>query len=252
MGCGGLPIRIGGFHARRVRESEQRKGDEMSTSREVDVAILGATGSVGQAMSSYFSVNAPASLRWAMCGRPKSNVQKLLTDLVTMHGPRSPPRLMHADVSDPESLRRVAAKTAVILTSIGPYTKYGEAVVVACIEERAHYVDITGELWWVAEMRAKYGERARAAGVCIVSFAGYDCVPFELSALLAHKTLMKGGERLASMECLTKFDGGGFPPGLRGECSAVGGRASANGAVTRRLLTCGCVPCLCVERQARC
>jgi short subunit dehydrogenase-like uncharacterized protein len=120
---------------------------------------------------------------------------------------------MHADVSDPESLRRVAAKTAVILTSIGPYTKYGEAVVVACIEERAHYVDITGELWWVAEMRAKYGERARAAGVCIVSFAGYDCVPFELSALLAHKTLMKGGERLASMECLTKFDGGGFPPG---------------------------------------
>jgi short subunit dehydrogenase-like uncharacterized protein len=152
----------------------------MSTSREVDVVILGATGSVGQAMSSYFSVNAPASLRWAMCGRPKSNVQKLLTDLVTMHGPRSPPRLYHADVSDPESLRRVAAKTAVILTSIGPYTKYGEAVVVACIEERAHYVDITGELWWVAEMRAKYGERARAAGVCIVSFAGYDCVPFEL------------------------------------------------------------------------
>jgi short subunit dehydrogenase-like uncharacterized protein len=152
----------------------------MSTSREVDVVILGATGSVGQAMSSYFSVNAPASLRWAMCGRPKSNVQKLLTDLVTMHGPRSPPRLMHADVSDPESLRRVAAKMAVILTSIGPYTKYGEAVVVACIEERAHYVDITGELWWVAEMRAKYGERARAAGVCIVSFAGYDCVPFEL------------------------------------------------------------------------
>lgn len=184
--------------------------------RDFDIAILGATGSVGKVMAAYYAERAPATLRWAICGRPKSeaSLRKVHADLMSTK-PKSTPQQAFADVTDMASLRRIAARSSVLLTSVGPYSSFGEAVVVACIEEGTHYVDITGEIWWVAEMRAKYGARAQEMGVCLVSLAGYDCVPFEMSALLCHKHLKNsaGGSRLASVECLTKVDGGGLPPG---------------------------------------
>jgi len=177
--------------------------------RDFDLVVLGATGSVGKAMSAYLAENAPPGLRWGLCGRAKSRGSlKHVHDQIGNAG-----TLLYADVTDVDSLRRVAASCTVLLTAVGPYSDYGEAVVRACIDEATHYADITGEMWWVAEMALKYEAAAFAKGVSIVSFAGYDCVPFELGTLLVNEQLKAGGTRLDSAECLTWIGGGGFPAG---------------------------------------
>lgn len=114
------------------------------------------------------------------------------------------------------------------VTTVGPYAEYGEAAVRACVEGGTHYVDITGEAFWVQEMRDKYGAQASAAGVCMVSFAGYDCVPFELSAYLAHRQLVKAHKTaLVSCESLTTLSGGA-PKGTILTCLGMPGMGLFN------------------------
>ena len=46
---------------------------------------------------------------------------------------------------DHESLHDLAARARVIVTTVGPYTSRGEALVAACVAEGCDYVDLTGE-----------------------------------------------------------------------------------------------------------
>ena len=67
-----------------------------------------------------------------------------------------------ADTTDHESMLDMARSTDVVVSCAGPYGRYGEASVKACVEGGAHYVDITGE----------YGAAAERAGVTLCSFSG--------------------------------------------------------------------------------
>ncbi len=40
---------------------------------------------------------------------------------------------------------------------------------------------------FVELMNSKYGEQAKEAGVYIVNFCGFDCIPNDLGALVLHK-----------------------------------------------------------------
>lgn len=53
----------------------------------------------------------------------------------------------------------------VVLTTVGPFTKYGEVLVAACVNNGTDYVDSTGETPFVADMIAKYGAAAKANGM---------------------------------------------------------------------------------------
>ena len=71
-------------------------------------------------------------------------------------------------------------------------SRYGEKVIAACVLSGCHYVDVTGEVDWVNDMRKRYHDAARAQGVSIVSFCGYDSVPMDLSAWLIADKLRAG------------------------------------------------------------
>ena len=205
---------------------------EMSDpSRQFDLVLLGASGSVGNVMAQYFAAQLPSTTRWAIAGRagtpstpgrPKLKRRTTATVLNQLNTD-NPPSLVYADAEDPDSMNNMARLTTVLVTTVGPYTEYGEAAVRACVEEGTHYVDITGEAFWVQEMRDKYGEAAKAKGVCIVSFAGYDCVPFEMSAYLAHRALSTtNNTQLVSAESLTTLSGG-LPRGTLLTCVGMPG-----------------------------
>ncbi len=51
---------------------------------------------------------------------------------------------MIGDLKDAASLAAIARRTKVVIAMAGPYAKFGEPVVEACLAEGAHYVDITG------------------------------------------------------------------------------------------------------------
>ena len=43
------------------------------------------------------------------------------------------------------------------------------------------YADITGETDWVRQMIDRFDASARQTGATILSFAGHDCIPWEVS-----------------------------------------------------------------------
>lgn len=51
-----------------------------------------------------------------------------------------------ADANDEKTLNQMASKARVIINCVGPFNFYGEEVVKACINQKAHLVDIAGEI----------------------------------------------------------------------------------------------------------
>lgn len=180
-------------------------------SRDFDLILFGATGDAGRATASYLARAAPSSMKWAIAGRSASKLEELRA-LIQSESSHAEIGIVIATCDAASgTLQAMAARARIVLSAAGPYHKLGEPVMAACIASGTHYVDITGEIPWVAEMRAKYAESAKAAGVCLCSFCGYDCVPAELSVFLARKEL--GGGPLRSAECVFELHGGGAPRG---------------------------------------
>jgi short subunit dehydrogenase-like uncharacterized protein len=113
----------------------------------------------------------------------------------------SAPETIEADVEDPGSLAEMASRAKVVLDLVGPYTRYGRPVIEACIEEGAHYADLTGEIPFVREMIDVAQGRAEEAGVKVVNISGFEALPADLSVALAAQTARdRWSEELAAAD----------------------------------------------------
>ena len=174
--------------------------------REFDLIVFGSTGDSGRATAAYLARVAPKSIKWAIAGRSLSKLEAL-REVLQLSNPDAAFGTIVASCEQNGGLLEMARRTRLVLSTAGPYAKLGEPVVAACIDAGTLYVDITGELPWVAAMRTRYP----LPGVCLCSFAGYDCVPAELSVFIARQHL--GGAKLTSAECVFELAAGGAPRG---------------------------------------
>jgi short subunit dehydrogenase-like uncharacterized protein len=90
--------------------------------------------------------------------------------------------VLTADVGDPESLRRLAESAHVVITTVGPYVRYGEPLVAACAAAGTDYVDLTGEPEFIDLMYVRHHETAVRTGARIVHACGFDSIPADLGA----------------------------------------------------------------------
>jgi saccharopine dehydrogenase (NAD+, L-glutamate forming) len=151
-------------------------------SRDHDVVVLGATGFTGQLVADYLAATAPADLRWAVAGR---NIRKLemVRERLAASGGSSPEiGLIEADSTNAESMVRLARRTRVVATTVGPFMEYGAALVAACAEAGTDYADITGEAEFVDRMWLAHQKRALQTGAKLVHCCGFDSVPPDLGA----------------------------------------------------------------------
>ncbi|TVP90937.1 MAG: saccharopine dehydrogenase [Pseudomonadaceae bacterium] len=150
----------------------------MSTAREYDLIVYGASGYTGRLVAEYLSQEYAndSGLRWAMAGR---NADKLAAVRDEIGAPADIP-LVIADTSDPASLKAMVASTKVILTTVGPYQLYGSELVAACAELGTDYVDLCGEPAWMRHMIDAHSDAAKQSGARIVFSCGFDSIPFDL------------------------------------------------------------------------
>ncbi|WP_030174266.1 saccharopine dehydrogenase family protein [Spirillospora albida] len=73
----------------------------------------------------------------------------------------------HVDVSDERSLHAALEDADVVLNTVGPYYRFGPAVLRAAIATRTHYLDICDD-WEPTLAMLDLDADARAAGVCAV------------------------------------------------------------------------------------
>src|SRR5690606_12520834 len=133
----------------------------MRSDRPYDIALFGATGFTGQLVAEYLARQGGTALRWALAGRDPAKlrvVRARLTDIAA-HCRELP--LVEADVDDAASLQRLARSARVIITTVGPYIRFGEGLVAACAEAGTDYVDLTGEPEFVDRMWLRYDATAR-------------------------------------------------------------------------------------------
>ena len=143
---------------------------------EFDVVIYGATGFTGRLVAEYLASEYGKDIAWAMAGRSEDKLKSVRDEI----GAPSDTPLVVADASDPASLTAMAERTRAVITTVGPYQLYGEALVKACVETGTDYVDLSGEPAWMHDIIAAYSDKARASGARIVHSCGFDSVPFDL------------------------------------------------------------------------
>jgi short subunit dehydrogenase-like uncharacterized protein len=149
--------------------------------RTYDIVLFGATGFTGALTAEYLIRNA-GDARVALAGRNRAKLQELKSDLP----------LLHADVQEPDSLREMAESTRVVITTVGPYVKYGEPLVATCAEAGTDYVDLTGEPEFVDLMYVRYHSRAEDTGARIIHCCGFDSIPHDLGAYFTVGLLPEG------------------------------------------------------------
>jgi len=148
--------------------------------REFDIVLLGATGFTGTLTAEYLANSYGNSIRWAIAGRNKANLEKVKKKLIEIDADLEELPILIADSFDIDSLNNLCARTRVVATTVGPFAKYGTPLVRQCIANGTDYCDITGEASWVRVLVEQYQAQAAEAGVRLVPFSGNDCVPYDL------------------------------------------------------------------------
>lgn len=163
-----------------------------SAKRCFDIVLFGATGFTGRLTAEYLAQHSGRKLRWAIAGRDLKRLDALRKRLAQLDPACIDLPMMHADTSDPESVRALARSTKVLATTVGPYIRHGEPVVAACVEAGTDYVDLTGEPEFVNRMWLRYDDKARDSGARIVNCCGFESVPHDLGAYFTVQKLPEG------------------------------------------------------------
>jgi len=144
--------------------------------KEYEIIVYGATGFTGQICCKYLRDNYK-DLVWAMAGRNKEKLDQIKSDFSLECD------VIVADGADLEALRSLTSQTKVVLSTAGPFARYGSLLVQACVENGTHYTDITGENHWVRGLIDKHHEEAASKGTRIIPSCGYDSIPSDIGAL---------------------------------------------------------------------
>ncbi|MGH8539454.1 MAG: saccharopine dehydrogenase family protein [Stenotrophobium sp.] len=154
----------------------------MAARRKYDIVVFGATGFTGGLTAEYLAHNAGADLRWALAGRNQDKLKLVRARLADINPACKTLDLLTADAADADSLKAVAESAKAVITTVGPYIKYGEPLVAACAAAGTDYVDLTGEPEFVDQMWLRYHDQARETGARIVNCCGFDSIPHDLGA----------------------------------------------------------------------
>ena len=152
----------------------------MPHSRELDVVLFGATGFTGGLTAAYLARQGPEGLRWGLAGRNLAKLEQVRDGLGEAG---AGVELIVADSGDPVALADLAARTQVVLSTVGPYVGRGEALVGACADAGTDYCDITGEGEFVDRMYVAHHQTAVASGARLVHGCGFDSIPHDLGAM---------------------------------------------------------------------
>ena len=95
--------------------------------RDFDLVVFGASGFVGRLLTERLAARAADSgLRWAIAGRSEQRLEALRRELGLAALP-----IVLASADDRDSLDRLAARSRVVCSTVGPYALHGSGTVAA-------------------------------------------------------------------------------------------------------------------------
>ena len=166
--------------------------------KDIDIIIYGATGFTGKLCVRYFQ-SLDTTVTWAIAGRNLTKLQKVAEDN------QAKVEILVADSDDEVALDTLTSRAKVILSTAGPFHRYGSKLVASCVKNNSHYVDITGENFWVKGLIETHHEEATRKGIRIIPSCGFDSIPSDLGTFFAAKSL---GKPIKRIESFHSYEGG--------------------------------------------
>lgn len=131
------------------------------------VVIYGASGYTGRLIAEFMR---DQHIPFIAAGRNKERVEEAM---------KLVPGIENAEYEvvgvdhTVESLTELFNGAVVVCNTVGPFDKFGEETVQACLDAGVHYTDTTGEQAWVLKVRDQYGARFAEKGLLLAPSIAY-------------------------------------------------------------------------------
>jgi short subunit dehydrogenase-like uncharacterized protein len=133
--------------------------------------LFGATGYTGRLAAEAM---VERGLRPLLAGRRRERLEAMAAELGGLE-------IAVADVADPAGVRDLVEPGDVLVTTVGPFARWGAPAAAAASSAGAHYIDSTGEPAFIREVFERYGQAAAQSGSAMLTAFGYDWVPGNLA-----------------------------------------------------------------------
>lgn len=144
--------------------------------RRFDLVVHGATSFVGQILCRFLvaELGTDGPVRWAISGRNPDKLREV-ADATGADVER-----IVADSHDASALDELTASTRVVVSTVGPYARYGSELVAAAVRNGTDHLDLTGETQWMRRMIDAHHAEAETTGARIVHACGFDSIPSDI------------------------------------------------------------------------
>ena len=155
-----------------------------------DLIVFGATGFTGKLVVEYLIKNYGIDnqkFTWAIAGRDKAKLETLKQSLMGIDTQSAKIETYVADSFNYQSLDVLTSSCRIIISTVGPYLKYGLPLVESCVKNHTNYCDLTGEVPFIRESIDLFHEKALNNKCRVIHSCGFDSIPSDLGVLLLQK-----------------------------------------------------------------
>eukprot|EP01118_Nematostelium_gracile_P012892 TRINITY_DN4788_c0_g1_i1.p1 TRINITY_DN4788_c0_g1~~TRINITY_DN4788_c0_g1_i1.p1 ORF type:complete len:418 (+),score=125.85 TRINITY_DN4788_c0_g1_i1:56-1255(+) len=186
----------------------------MTGKRKYDIVIYGATGFTGQLVYEYLFRNAPNNITLAVAGRSKNKLENLVLAVKDSNNNKGRETAILIAASDDEkALKEIVTQSQIVITTVGPYSKYGKVLVGLCAQSGTHYLDLTGEAGFIRYCKDKWRIAAVETGAKIINSVGYDSIPSDIVTYLVAKKFEELGLKTKQVTVYQQLFGGAMSGG---------------------------------------
>ena len=183
-------------------------------------------------LTAEYLARAGGDVRIALAGR---STERLLAIRETLGESAQSWPVLVADASSPSTLDAMAAQTRVVVTTVGPYSRYGLPLVAACAAAGTDYADLTGEPPFIRDSIDLYHKQALDTGARIVHACGFDSIPSDLTVYaLFRRAREDGAGELLDTDFVVRSFAGGLSGGTLASMLEVLDAVSSDADVRRQ------------------
>ena len=159
-----------------------------------DLVLFGATGFTGRLVAEYLTKEYGVSNKkfvWAIAGREKKKLDNLKIYLSKFDSNAKILPSLIADSLDRRSLDNISSVSRLIISTVGPYLKYGKLLVESCVVNGTDYCDLTGEVPFIKESIDNFNEIAQGNRSRIIHSCGFDSIPSDIGVQYLQKAALE-------------------------------------------------------------
>ncbi len=181
--------------------------------RPFDIVVFGATSFAGQILCRHMvdRHGTDREVRWGIAGRNPEKLERVAEET------GADVEQIIAEAASEDDMARLAESARLVVSTVGPYAKYGSELVSAVAGAGTDYCDLTGEPHWMQRMIDAHSVEAVASGARIVHACGVDSIPSDLGVLFTQRKAIEAfGTHCSRIKMRVKAFKGGFSGGTIG------------------------------------